>query len=396
MEGTGGLLGENDGTMTIGLEVDAYIELAGDMVKVLDTSRGADDRELKIPLNIVGAGAVGVGGLDDTNAKLLGQTSRADEIANKGGVEGGDAVAVEHKEACIRVNPPVNQAVGVAVERTGSDARDGLGNWRGPLLGLDKVGTGIEVENLGSQNIVVNDLTVEASHVGGDGLEKLRQLGTPNAIGAIDNQLALDLLASKSADKGVGELVVVAGLADLAIGFGGALSIDAAGKIVELGSGEDLVVGVVGVGGFKGVGERRDKGVAGRTSVAAVDNTSRGAQVDLELGGEGLVSVEQLLVRLAVDELGGISLPMLLQHFAHGVDNLDAVVGGRVVTGRNHDTDGLAIELAATQAREKTDTESDAVKQVCLHAEPRSAVLVDMACDDRVLGRSLEEFGVHD
>lgn len=258
-----------------------------------------------------------------------------------------------------------------------------------------QLGTHIEVEDLGAQDIVVDDLAVEAGHVLGDDLEKLRELGTTNAVGAIDHQLALDLLAPESANEGVRELLVVASLADFAVGLGGALGVDAAGEVVELGGGKDPEVGVVDAGGREGVGEGHHEGVARGTGVAAIDDTGRGGQVNLELGGEGLVGVEKLLVGLAVDELGGIGLPLLLQHLAHGVDDLNAVVGGRVVAGRYHDADGLAIELAAAKAREEADTEGHSVEEVCLHAEPRSAILVGMAGDDGVLGRGLEELGVH-
>ena len=53
----------------------------------------------------------------------------------------------------------------------------------------------------------------------------------------------------------------------------------------------------------------------------------------------------------------------------HRVDKLDAVVLGRIVTGGDHDTDGLAIELARAQRGQETDTVDDRVEDVAEDGE---------------------------
>lgn len=115
-ESTDSLLGEDNSAVTVGLEVDTNVELAGSMVQMLDTSGSADDWELKVLLDVAGAGTVGISSLDDANAEIILEASRANEVANERGIEGRDAVAIEHEEASVRVNPIVDQSVCVTVE----------------------------------------------------------------------------------------------------------------------------------------------------------------------------------------------------------------------------------------------------------------------------------------
>lgn len=130
------------------------------------------------------------------------------------------------------------------------------------------------------------------------------------------------------------------------------------------------------------------------TSIAAVDDAAGGVEVDLELRSQLLVGLEELLVGGGVDQQRCMGLPVLLEHLAHGIDNLDAVVGSRVVAGGDHNTNCLAVELAASQTSNQTDTERDAGQKVGLHAETGGAILVDVALDDGVFGGCLEKFGV--
>lgn len=398
--------------MAVGLEVDANVKLAGGVVQVLDTSGSADDGELQVLLNVCGASAISIGGLDDSDSQLLLQASGTDKVADEGGIEGGDAVSVQHEETRVRVSPVVDQTVCITIERAASGFGGGLEVGRGSLLGLDEVGTAlrtldvslnleygviptyVKVEDLGSQHIVVDDLDVETSHILRDDLEKLIQLGTSNAVGAVDNQLALDLSASQRADKGLGELVVVASLADLAVRLGSALGVDTASQVVQLGGGEDLVVGVLDTGGLQSISQGSNQAVARGTGIAAVDDAAGGVKVDLELRSQLLVRLEELLVGGGVDQQRCVGLPVLLEHLAHGIDNLDAVVGSRVVAGGDHNTNCLAVELAASQTSNQTDTERDAGQKVGLHAETGGAILVDVALDDGVFGGCLEKFGV--
>lgn len=77
------VLREGDGAVTVGLEVDTDIESQSGVVEMLHTSVGANDGELEHLLDVVGAGTVGIGSLNDTNLQLLRNTSIAGEIANE-------------------------------------------------------------------------------------------------------------------------------------------------------------------------------------------------------------------------------------------------------------------------------------------------------------------------
>ena len=70
-DGADSLLGEDDGAVAVGLEVDADIEFGGSVVKPLDTSWCANGWELECLGDIVGGCAVGVSSLDDTNLQLI-------------------------------------------------------------------------------------------------------------------------------------------------------------------------------------------------------------------------------------------------------------------------------------------------------------------------------------
>lgn len=226
-------------------------------------------------------------------------------------------------------------------------------------------------------------------------LEELDQLGTTDAVGAVNRQLAVNLAALQGLDESIGKLLVVAKLADLAVGLRSALGVDAAGEVVELGSGEDLVVGVFGVGGLERVGKGSDELVARGAGVSTIDNAGGRREVDAQLGSQGFVVLDKLLVRGAVHKLGSIRLPLLLKHITHRVNNFDTIVGGRVVAGRNHDTNGLTVKLAAAEAGEEADAEGDSIQKIGLHPEPRSAILEGMVWDDGVLLRSGNNLLIH-
>lgn len=90
-----GVLRECDGTVAVGLEVDTDIEPQGSVVQVLHTSVSANDWEFKHLLDVVGAGTVGIGGLNNTNLQLLRNTGIASEIANERGRQSGDTVTIQ-------------------------------------------------------------------------------------------------------------------------------------------------------------------------------------------------------------------------------------------------------------------------------------------------------------
>jgi hypothetical protein len=114
--------------------------------------------------------------------------------------------------------------------------------------------TYVEIKDLRTEDIVIDDPDIKASNILGDDLKQFCQLGAANTICTVDRELALDLLSPQSTDKRLRQLLVVSGLADLAVGLGGTLGVDAAGQVVQLGRGEDLEVGVLGVGSLEGVG----------------------------------------------------------------------------------------------------------------------------------------------
>ena len=64
----------------------------------------------------------------------------------------------------------------------------------------------------------------------------------------------------------------------------------------------------------------------------------------------------------SVDKLGREDLPLLLKHVSEGVDDLDAVIDGGIVARSNHDADGLAVELAASEGSEEANAESDSIE----------------------------------
>lgn len=255
--------------------------------------------------------------------------------------------------------------------------------------------TYIEVEHLRTEHIVVDNLDIESRDILGNNVEELRELGTTNTIGAVNGQRALDLLAPQSTDKGLGHLLVVSSLANFSICLGCSFCVDASDEVVELRGREDLEVGLFGAGSNETVGEGRDEAVSRRTGIAAVDNTARSIDIDLELRSQVLVGVEELLVCLAVDKLGRVCLPLLLEHFAHGVDNFDTIVGSRVVRSCDHDTNGLAVELSAAETSQQANSKGDGGEQVGLHAKASRSVLVGMARHNGVLGRSGDDFVVH-
>ncbi len=64
------MVGEDDGAVAVGFEVDADVEAARGVVEVFYACRGADGGELEDFGDVVCAGAVGVGGLDEADFEL--------------------------------------------------------------------------------------------------------------------------------------------------------------------------------------------------------------------------------------------------------------------------------------------------------------------------------------
>jgi hypothetical protein len=166
--------------------------------------------------------------------------------------------------------------------------------------------TYIQVQNFGTENVIIDNVDNEWDLVLWKILQQFGQLGAADAVGTVDGQSSVDLATFERTDEGIGELLVVPGLADLTVGLGGVLGVDGSRQVVELGCGEDLVVDVLGGRGLECGGEGCDEGVARGSSIPAIDDFGRGLEIDLELGSKTIVDLDKLVVILAVDQLGGI------------------------------------------------------------------------------------------
>lgn len=109
------ILREGDGAVAVGFKVDTDVEAKGGVVKVFYTGVGADDGKLEHFFNVVGTGAVGIGGLNNADFELLGNTGTTGEIANERGSQGGNAVTVQEAEDVAIIDEVVDKTVGVTV-----------------------------------------------------------------------------------------------------------------------------------------------------------------------------------------------------------------------------------------------------------------------------------------
>jgi len=252
------------------------------------------------------------------------------------------------------------------------------------------VKTYVKVENFGTKNIIVDNLDVEAGLILGDILQKLSQLRTTDAIGAVNNEIALDTAAPQGTNKSLGQLLIVPSLADLTIREWGALGIGSTNQVVQLRGSQELVVDKLGVGSLQSIGKGSNKLVAGRTGVTAIDNLSRSAEIDLKVHSELVVNGSEFIIAAGVNQGGRMALPVLLEHVPHRVNDLDTIISCRIVTGCDHDTDSLTAKLATAQRGQKTDPEGDGLQQIGFHAKASSAIGVLLAIserDQRMLGR---------
>lgn len=78
------MLAEDDGAVAVGLEVDADVELCSGVVQPLYAGGGADYREAERLLDVLCAGSVGVGGLDDADFEIIAQLCIASEVTDEG------------------------------------------------------------------------------------------------------------------------------------------------------------------------------------------------------------------------------------------------------------------------------------------------------------------------
>jgi hypothetical protein len=142
------ILREGHGAVAVSFKVDTDVKAESGVVKVLHTGVGADDGKLEHLFNVVRAGTVGVGGLDDANLELLGNASVASKVANERGGESGNTVTVQKAENVALVDKVVNQTVSITVQRSAAIKDASLGRGGSALLGLNVVGTTLERSQL--------------------------------------------------------------------------------------------------------------------------------------------------------------------------------------------------------------------------------------------------------
>ncbi len=94
-------IGEDYSTVAVGFEVNTHIKLGCRMMQMLDAGRSAHNGEFQIFGYVASRGAVGIGGLDDTDFEFFREAGRAGEVRDEQGGEGGNAVAVEETEGPI-------------------------------------------------------------------------------------------------------------------------------------------------------------------------------------------------------------------------------------------------------------------------------------------------------
>ena len=149
-------------------------------------------------------------------------------------------------------------------------------------------------------------------------LDELLELWSADAISTINRHTAACLAILHGFHEGSGELLVVTLFAGLAVIGIGTLGIEAADKVVQLWSGEEAMVGVLGLCGVEPVDQGVGQGRAGSASVAGEDDARLGTRINFEIDLELLVSVKEGLIALSVGDLGGVGLPRTLLWREHG------------------------------------------------------------------------------
>lgn len=145
-------------------------------------------------------------------------------------------------------------------------------------------------------------------------------------------------------------------------------------------------VDLLDVESAQAVDDSADKRAARRAGVVAVDDLGGLREVDLGCLDDFLEPRDQGIIAEGIGEKSRVGFPRGMEHLAHWVDELDAVVlweihglsawldGARktarthllrVVARRDHDPDRLAPELLAPERRQQSDPKHDTVEHLC-------------------------------
>jgi hypothetical protein len=173
------------------------------------------------------------------------------------------------------------------------------------------------VEHLRVMDSVVDDLDVDAALSSGRQIiDELLELGSTNAVGAVDCDGPLDGTSMHESLECLGHLLIVSRLGRFAELVGGALGIDASNDVVKLRGGEDAKVCVPHVENIKGGLEGVDQGWTGFASVTSEDDAGGAVFEVAQLADEFFV--DQVLVRfselvyLSVGKCRSVAFPFLL------------------------------------------------------------------------------------
>lgn len=106
---------EDDGAVSVGLEVNTDIEASGSVMQVLDTSRSADNLQTQVLLDVCCRSTVSVCSLDDADSKLLHQTGLTSEFGNERGGKSSDTVTIQKSEDVLFVLEVEDDTVSITV-----------------------------------------------------------------------------------------------------------------------------------------------------------------------------------------------------------------------------------------------------------------------------------------
>jgi hypothetical protein len=188
---------------------------------------------------------------------------------------------------------------------------------------VDEQITHVEVELGRVLDIIIHNLNSKGIAEEG---QELLELGGANTIGTVQNnrrQLGLsldqDLVSS-------GQLFVISLHSGLAVSLGGTGSVKAAGKVMQLRSGEDAIVGRMSIQDLESINQGSNQGFTTGAGIASIDNIGGVGEVNLQGADHDVDIVQNLLVCLCVREGGSMSLPGTLEHLSHGINQFDSIV----------------------------------------------------------------------